>query len=212
MKKLAIGFVFVALCPSHACIAQCPSNKGQLDISVSQGIITSDQVAQQFTTGDNTNSSGNNKKLTYNSGATFFSIRYFMYNRLALGISGGITNERGQYTDRTNPSFITSTYKQGITTYAIELYYIYTFRKYFEVYTLIGAGPSFTKTGTTTFTTPNATGAVTNTSDNNLKAQYSPIGIRFGGRLGGFLELGVGYKGVINGGISYKLGRSCWWK
>jgi len=193
-------------------MGQCPSNKGQLDVSVSYGVITGDQVAQQFSTGDNANSSGNNKTLTYNSGATFFSARYFLFNRLAIGLCYGVTNERGQYADRTNPSFIASTYKQGITTIAMELYYIYSFRKYFEVYTLLGIGPAFINTQTTAYAAPNATGVITTAAENNLKAQYSPIGVRFGGKLGGFVELGIGYKGVISGGVSYKFGRPCWWK
>lgn len=186
---------------------QCPSNKAQLEVAVSYGIITGSQVADRFNNTDNSDG----KTRTYNSGNSFITVRYFLFNRLALGLSGGITNEKGQYTDRTNPSLISSTYKASYTTIAVELYYIYSFRKRLEIYTLAGAGPSFTTIQTTTYLGV-TTGVTTTNKEDKIKVQYTPIGVRYGGRLGGFLEIGIGYKGLINGGISYKFGSPCWWK
>ena len=93
----------------------------------------------------------------------------------------------------------------------MELYYIYYFRKRLEIYTLAGFGPAFISTD---YTYPNGNPSAANTSpkEDHIRAQYTPIGVRYGGRLGGFVELGLGYKGVINGGISYKFGSPCWWK
>jgi hypothetical protein len=34
--------------------------------------------------------------------------------------------------------------------------------------------------------------------------QFSPIAFKYGKKLGGFIELGFGYKGVFNGGLFYK--------
>ncbi len=44
---------------------------------------------------------------------------------------------------------------------------------------------------------------VNNTDQLNI--YISPIGIHFGRTFGGFLEIGVGYKGIINGGLFYEL-------
>ncbi len=184
--------------------SQCPSNKGQLELALSYGTITSDQM--------NIGVQDNNKTRTYNPGNAFITVRYFLYSCLAFGFAGGTTNERGQYTDPFSPSFITSTYKKGVTTIALEAYYVYFFRKYLEVYTLLGVGPAFTTNTTITNPTLYAPGYTTATSNDGLKFQYAPIGVRIGGRLGGFIEAGIGYKGLINGGLSFKIGPSCWWK
>ncbi len=189
------------------CHGQCPSNRSQFEITASYGLIR----GSQFT--DNLSSSGTSggKTITSASGNAFLSGRYFLFNRLALGFSGGTATEKGHYTDRTDPSIISSTYSTTYTTVAMELYYIYYFRKYLEVYTLAGFGPTFTSVNTITDHTPNPSTTVTTRQD-KVTAQYTPAGIRIGGRLAGFIELGIGYKGLINGGISYKFGSPCWWR
>ena len=208
MKNLFTSFILLTFTTySFISRGQCPSNKAQLEIAVSYGLVTGSQVSDQIS--NNEHSDG--KTTTYNSGNTFLTVRYFLFNRLALGFSGGITNEKGQYTDRTNPALISSTYKTSFTTVAMELYYVYQFRKHLEVYTLAGFGPSFTTTETTSNVSPTS-GAITTAKEDKIKAQYTSLGIHYGGRLGGFVEIGIGYKGLINGGISYKFGSSCWWK
>jgi hypothetical protein len=210
--RVTISTLLLFVTASFTATAQCPSDKRQWDIAVSHGFLTGDQVADQITTNDNASASSGGKTQTYNSGATFLTIRYFVYNRLAFGITGGITDERGQTTATYTPSLILSTYKQRITTIAPELYYIYFFGKYFEGYTLVGVGPSFISNTTVTNANGTVAGGTATTSRDAFKVQYTPIGIRFGGRLGGFLELGIGYKGVVNAGLSFKLGPSCWWR
>ncbi|TRX37946.1 hypothetical protein FNW52_03335 [Flavobacterium sp. ZT3R18] len=44
------------------------------------------------------------------------------------------------------------------------------------------------------------------TDTTNLVAyQVDAIGVRFGNKFGGFVNLGFGYKGILNAGLSYKL-------
>jgi len=40
---------------------------------------------------------------------------------------------------------------------------------------------------------------------NHLNGFFSPIGVCFGEKFGGFFEAGYGYKGILNTGISYRL-------
>lgn len=63
--------------------------------------------------------------------------------------------------------------------------------KPFNMYGLLGAGLTILKTST-------------NKSVPHFNAQVTPLGFEYGGNVKGFLELGVGYKGIIHGGISYK--------
>ena len=37
-----------------------------------------------------------------------------------------------------------------------------------------------------------------------INAHFTPIGVRFGKEFGGFVELGYGYKGILNAGFSYQ--------
>jgi outer membrane protein W len=213
MKYCSFYIVLILLIAcSFASKGQCPSDKRQFDIIINQGFITGDQLADQVKANDNASAGSGGKSETYNSGATFITVRYFLYNRLAFGFAGGINNVRGQYTDSYHPSLIISTYKQSNTTIAAEFYYIYFFRKYLEVYTFLGVGPSFTTTTTAVDATLFAPATTVIENRDELKLQYTPIGIRLGGRIGGFAELGIGYKGIFNAGISVKLGPSCWWK
>lgn len=201
---LFTAFIFI----SFSGKGQCPSDKGQIEITASYGMITGDQIAGSILTNDNGQFT---KSIAYNSGAPFITARYFLYNRLAIGFSGGVTNERLQYNDPYNPSFNPGSYKQTSTTVAFEVYYIYMFRKYIEVYTFAGLGPSFINSEQPVVSTTNTLTTVVSSHD-ELKVQYTPIGVRAGGRLGAFAELGIGYKGLLNAGVSFKLGPSCWWK
>jgi hypothetical protein len=206
MKTLCCYITLLLLTAPAPCRAQCPSDKGQIEIAVSHGLITGNEISDKLA------STNTGKKQTFSSGADFITLRYFFYNRLAVGFTGGITSERGHYSDIYDPSFITSTYTRSITTFAPEFYYIYFFRKYIEVYMLFGIGPSFSTTNTTLPSTAYGFGTTSTASSDAIRIQCTPIGIRVGGRIGAFLEVGMGYKGIINAGASFKFGPSCWWK
>lgn len=138
-------------------------------------------------------------------------MRYFFFNRLAFGLTCGFLSESGKYTDPYNPSYTPGTYTKHTTVAAFEVYYIYMFRKYMELYTLAGIGPSFSNMNIDV-NQPGGSGSTNIETQNVVKVQYTPIGIRYGGKLGAYAELGIGYKGVFNAGISYKLGPGSWWK
>jgi hypothetical protein len=212
MKNLVGILSIITLCSiTSICRGQCPSDKGQFEISTTAGFVTPDEVTANFAAGDNL-ANGSIKSVTGTTGSTFVTIKYFPYNRLAFAISGGMNNENGLYSDPYNPTNITSTYKQTITTVAGEVYYIYSFRKYFEAYTLLGFGPAFTSVSTVTNPTASTQETTIVTKHDGLTMQYSPLCVRIGGRIGVLCEFGIGYKGVVNLGLSYKFGQPCWWR
>jgi hypothetical protein len=186
--------VMLFLLYAVATSAQCPSNKYQWDFSGSYGLVAG----------------GKDEGIVTNTpAAVFITARYFIYNRLAVGACGGTSTIKSIQDDPYNASNI-NRYTVDNRTAAVELYYIYLFRKYLEVYTFAGVGPGF-KSTTIANTTGSISSAVTTSSD-GLRAQYTPIAVRVGGRIGGYVELGYGYKGILNFGLSVKLGPSSWWR
>ena len=197
---LLIAFIFSTL----TCTAQCPSDKYQWDLSVSYGYMN---TGISYTDA----SQNGNKTIARYPQPAFFTVRYFLYNRLAIGVATGVASEQGKYFDPNNLATQAGTYSASSTTVAIELYYVYHFWKYVEVYTFAGAGPSFANM-TSSYSSHGFGFPSETTSNTILKGQYTPLGIRFGGRLGAYAEVGYGYKGIVNAGISFKLGPTCWWK
>jgi hypothetical protein len=120
----------------------------------------------------------------------------------------GLSSEQGNLIDP-NTATKAFSYNVNTQTVAVELYYVYYFRKYLEVYTFAGAGPEFSSTATKATT---LNGETTNLKNDKFKAQYTPLGLRLGGRFGVYAEVGYGYKGLVNTGVSFKLGPASWWK
>jgi len=66
----------------------------------------------------------------------------------------------------------------------------------FSFYTTFGIGRKLVSRQTYTGN------AVRNTRFNEFALQFTPVGIRFGGMLGGFVEVGYGIHGIARGGLS----------
>jgi hypothetical protein len=187
------------LCTVHS-FAQCPSNKYQWEFAGSYGLISAAMLRPSDSyTGVNAGPAPN---------AACLTVRYFVYNRLAIGATGGFASAMGTYTHfgAGGPG---GNYKVSANIAAAELYYIYTFRKYIELYALAGVGMAFVTTGIKPETS--LTDVYQNDLYGKLMAQVTPLGVRVGGRLGAFAEVGYGYKGIVSAGVSFKLGPSCWW-
>lgn len=72
---------------------------------------------------------------------------------------------------------------------------------WFTFYGVLGAGVSGCFGGTSY----DASGEKADHSVSVLpNAQISPLGFRFGRRFGGHIELGFGYKGIVNAGLDYR--------
>lgn len=209
--RIPLFLLFILMSSVYSSTAQCPSDLGQLEITASYGHLPGYQLAGRAA-GDYATAGRSGKQFNSNTGPAFITARYFFYNRLAFGFTFGTTVEKGQNNDRTNPSTIISTYSRSQQTIAAELYYIYLFRKYVEVYTLLGAGPAFISTVTETNATATTLAKSETDGFDAIRMHYSPLGVRVGARLGAFAEVGIGYKGLVSAGLSFKFGQSCWWK
>lgn len=87
----------------------------------------------------------------------------------------------------------------------IETDYRYISKSNFQIYSGLGLGYAF---GKTTFDLGNKL-ELKDKNNNNSKINYftfhvTAVGFRVGKKLAAFAELGFGYKGIINGGLSYQ--------
>lgn len=150
------------------------------------------------------------------SGAVFFTYRHFFTRRFAAGLTCGLDNESGDLsygnpehgTNLTGYDGVSGHYTVHSYTLALEGLFAYIKTPRFMFYGYAGAGATMFKE--TYLFYPNAPHPAPVTLPSNpydynrtyFNAQVSPLCIRFGGDIAGFIESGFGYKGLICGGLS----------
>ncbi len=93
--------------------------------------------------------------------------------------------------------------KRNFMTVAFECHYRYQNLNKIQLYSGIGIGYSI---GTETLTPPTGSEKPSGSGNiNRFAYQLSIIGVRMGNNIGGFIELGYGYKGIVNAGLSIQL-------
>jgi len=166
------------------------------DISVSYGIITTDQVIDiesdilESIVTLGSYSTENTKYI----GAIFLTYKYNVTKGLMLGAAVG--------TDRITEDVISDKNKSGELvknniTIAFEGDYRYLAKEIFQMYSGIGVGYTFVNEKYTPISGDESTG-----SSNHFNFQANLLGLRVGKSFGAFIELGIGYKGVFNFGLS----------
>jgi hypothetical protein len=195
-------FVAILLC-SFSATAQ--TYKGEQDISISIGVLSGRQVADDFTHDDD----GGGNYESSSSGNLFLSYKYFVSNVFALGMTiGGQNINEGMFRDGGSSGVLVEKYKLINTTLAGELTYVYKNDSSYQFYTLMGAGVSYASLYSD-IQVPNYLtnyGSVPITGP-RFNFQYDPFCLRAGTKLCVYFELGVGYKGIFNFGACYKLGK-----
>jgi len=158
------------------------------------------------------------------SGAFIVSSKYYLSHKFTVGVSIAVQNETGtwgpMFFDPPQPGapMRKGTYKQLMYSMAPEVSYTYAdMPKGFErLYATAGIGVTYVnevdtydpayyeyayKNGVTTL------GNKMEVANNklHLNGYVSPIGMRVGRALSAFLEVGYGYKGILNGGLAYQI-------
>jgi len=132
-------------------------------------------------------------------GALFLSYRHIFRNEYMMwGITFGMSSSSGKIY---NVGQYEGDIKRKFYTGAIEWEYRYYNRGPVQVYSGIGLGFTF---GNETFT-PNEVQQESTGTIASVAYQLNAVGIRLGKRLGGYIEFGYGYKGIINLGFSAQL-------
>lgn len=134
-------------------------------------------------------------------GTVFITYRHIFRNELLLwGITAGMSNSTSEIY---NVGQYKGELKRQFYTVAIEWEYRYVNQGPVQVYSGLGLGFTY---GTETLTPPPDLSATSSTGDiSNIAYQINAVGVRLGKKYAGFVELGYGYKGVINVGFSIQL-------
>jgi hypothetical protein len=137
------------------------------------------------------------------------SYKYFIGNRLAIGFS--IANEYNNGNAFVHRNYdIAGHYKGRILTIAPECTFAYAAHKKKFFYLSLAAGYSIVNKRydykEVNYLVANQYGITLPTSAHNeYLNMHLGAGIRFGSTLGGFIEFGMGFKGLLNCGLSAKL-------
>jgi hypothetical protein len=171
----------------------------QHELNASYGVVTTEQIITSLVTVTITvvgGVAGNYLISDFKStGGLFLTYRHHTKNgKAAFGLAMGIDNTKGKIINAsTNVEKGTITSKSF--TIAGEGLVNYLNKEKFKLYGFLGAGYSTIKFSYT----PSVTAV--NPSSGHFNFQATPIGFRFGKDVGGFIELGFGYKGLFNAGL-----------
>jgi len=137
---------------------------------------------------------------------TFATVRYRVSNRLAVGLAMGTQHfpTAPYYDYYASPNTPSQRSQLHNTCVSSEVLGYYVNRSLIRAYTYLGIGCSLYKQSDEYF----LSGYPSEKHEHNYSAlnmQYVPLGISVGHRLSGFAEIGVGYKGIVNAGISYRM-------
>jgi hypothetical protein len=89
---------------------------------------------------------------------------------------------------------------------------VYINKPLFQLYALFGAGTSFPSLSSNVQINNSYSAGPPTTdygpaTDPHFNFQLDPVCIRVGKKVQAFLELGAGYKGILNGGLIYRIGK-----
>jgi|GEM_PF-2484966 len=209
-KKLLL--LFIGMIATYNAPAQ--DQRGDHDITVGYGILPAIQVFKGteflLTWGTSTN-----YKNTSVTGEYFIKYQYHLTKQLSVSLYGGKEQESGVwiYIDKENNSrpsdwniYPVGTFSRTSWTAASELNINYYISKYINVYSTLGVSREFIfEKNDYNLNHPDS---IVKNNATYISMYYSPIGVRFGGRICGNIEIGMGYKGIINCGLTYKFLRS----
>ncbi len=218
LKLLAFLLTLGSVTPADA---QQPDAHVQFSAGIGAG--SSDQLFDGYEFGFILAPSFKTYIVKHYSGTACFSVKFFVSERIVLGISGAYENESGDWQKNVNiggaydwQTIQLGTFKRQAFTCAPEISIFYTHNDLSMLYTTGGIGVTYQNEidaySTTYYLSQyynghNSLGSETQFYHNkvHINSYYSPIGIRYGGRLSVFAEVGIGYKGIINGGLLLKI-------
>lgn len=165
------------------------------DLSLSYGVLSIDQLADVFTdvvTIVVTLGTFSKRDVQY-TGVPFLSYHTSRNDRFGFGAAFGGYNSSGLL--RVGDSDV-GEFRERNLMGAVELDYRWVMKPGFQLYSGVGFGVRYRR-GTYT------TGEMTDTVNKALPTFHlNALGMRFGRTVGFFIEVGGGYKGALNAGLS----------
>jgi len=181
---------------------------GLNELSVSVGIRSNyrmQPLQDGFNTWQNQSGEAYNRENIKDAGAYFLSFLRPMTPKFSLGITTGIEQESGTFSDEGAQH--SGTYRKRNLTVAMEARYCYYEREKLRMYASAGLGFHAFMQATEFRVIQNGfTYAIESNEQLGGGPAYhiNAFGARYGGKAGVFLEAGYGYKGMLNGGLSVR--------
>lgn len=174
--------------------------KGTSEISIGYGLATNNQIIDALGEAFTYPVTLGTVKYTdeKSSNAIHIGYKYALIDKLMVGAT--VTYEKNSKTVNANDAKIGSE-TANIYTFAIEGNYRYVSKESFQMYSGLGLG--YTNSAQK-FDSIDTNASNRNESTGNFNFQVTALGFRFGKKIGFFTELGLGYKGILNAGISYQ--------
>lgn len=190
MKNLLLKITFLILL---SCNSYC-QDEGKSEIGISAGILPTEDVINETLVRFVDLFFPSHRQVRVDNVSVFGSYKYFVSEKIAVGATVG-------YNSRAKPFNYENWNRRNegikVLTIAGEGSFYYLKRRNVGLYALGGMGCFIVTSGNYN--------NYSNYNNFGLTLQLTPLGIRFGRKLGGFAEIGYGYKGLVNMGISLKL-------
>jgi opacity protein-like surface antigen len=211
MKKALISLLFcftIVMCAQPMAAqksSETPSLRGS-EITISYGNFTSSTFFMEMaslteiivTLGlvqDNIN-------ITNPTGVVSFTYLYNFNKLIALGGSLGYEYASGYLTN--SKGITTGNIYMNFANLAVECDFTYRVWENVKLYGMVGLAATWLNANYS-YSDPSHGNLIISSVIPNL--QVTPFGIRFGKQVGGFMEIGFGYKGWVNAGLSVKLNK-----
>lgn len=195
LVRLAILFILIANAATSFAQGEFIAGYGIF----SSGEIGSDSFKPSVTS--ITTLDGDYNTFTNGIGPWVVGYKYEMSEKFSLGVLGVVSTFKTNYFGNTLHEGLAVDSKQSVSTNQLStlarVYYSWIRFDNLTIYSSMAAGISY--------------GNFRNSSENIHTQKFAPayqanvLGIRAGGRLGAYLELGYGYAGVANVGVSLYL-------
>lgn len=190
MKNLFLKFTFLILLSFNG---YC-QDEGKSEIGISAGILPTEDIINETLVRFVDLFFPNHRHVSVDNVSVFGSYKYFVSEKIAVGATVG-------YNSRAKPFNYENWNRRNdgieVLTIAGEGSFYYLKRRNFGLYALGGMGCFIVTSGNynTNYSAYN---------DFGLTLQLTPLGVRFGRKVGGFAEIGYGYKGLVNMGVNIK--------
>ena len=221
MKILPGIFVILFLFLStHVVFAQNKANG--VEIGVNTGVFSSDYIFDGYTPGFLVTVGKKDYINHQYSGTYFLSIKYFIKERISINFIVAYENESGDWQANYNwdhfryQTMLIGTFKRQAFSLCPEISIYYSNKKDCRTYCTAGVGLTY-RNETDLYSQDYINGGYYNTYDINStyiqgyngKIQgnmyFSPLGLSVGNKVCWSIELGIGYKGIVNTGLTVKL-------
>lgn len=202
-RSLIIVALLIAIMP---CTLRAQEQAGDHEVGMSYGRLSGTEVFKLFRERRPNPDHPTYRVERYSSGNIFATYRYNVRRGISFGVTMG--TEFFAYDRYTNPAFSSpvfiARYHVNVTTLAIESRFVYYNSKFLRLYGLAGFGGRLYHERSS----PRQEFDGLPSSKAFFNCQLTPLGFGFGDQLKGFVELGFGYKGMMNFGLSCRFKRN----